>query len=110
MAVKRVGSFGEIGRVGHGAEDRLRSDLEREWRRGDPSAGEPLIYEVREPRSGALHIYVVWDALEPLSHERRSILITDVLAAVAPSDVPNLTLAMGLTGREAEEMGIETHI
>lgn len=87
----------------------LTRTLMEEWMHPRES-GQPVIVvegDEREPR----HIYVIWDAWEGLSQIERSDMIMDVVENLSGQhrfdDLSLVTVAMGLTVREAERMGIE---
>lgn len=82
---------------------KLMKALGDEWE-SPRTSGEPLI--VLEGGEGQpIHIYVIWNEWEGLSELERSEIILNV--AEQRLDDPSLvTVAMGLTAREAERMGI----
>ncbi len=88
----------------------LLAILEQEWRRPDPSATEPVIIEtsdVLRPQQTPTHLYVIWGAWRELAPRRRSEMIMDAyIAARGRAYALNVTLAMGVTPEEAEQLGI----
>lgn len=88
----------------------LLARLEQEWRTPDPAAIEPVIIEtadVLRPQQTPTHLYVVWNAWRDLTQRRRSEMIMDAYIAVrGRAYALNVTLAMGLTPEEADNLGI----
>ncbi|GAB4459961.1 MAG: hypothetical protein OHK0029_23210 [Armatimonadaceae bacterium] len=96
----------------------LEKRLTEEWKGSGavPSgedAGAPVLIEDEQPArihvdSKPLHLYVIWEEWDGLSHQERSEIIMDSYEATHDvRDVVRVTLAMGLTGAEAGKMGLE---
>lgn len=105
MPVRRVTSIHEL-RVPDAHTTSLTERLVAEWRQPSEAA-EPLIIELREPDSGVVHLYVVWGEFEGTEAGRRSEIVMAAYAKVAPFDLQNVALAMGLLHNEALRMGID---
>jgi hypothetical protein len=107
MPVRKLVKVGQL-RV---QEARIRDLVDRlaaEWTAERPGDGEaPAITEMRDPNSGVVHVYVAWAAFHGIGHQQRSEIIMDAYERVAPNDIPNVTLAMGLLPSEAERMGLD---
>lgn len=85
----------------------LRERLVREWEQ--PSlAVQPVLIEAAGDRlSGSKHLYVIWDDWLSLDQQARSEIIMDAYEATHERpDILSVTVAMGLTAKEAESMGI----
>lgn len=106
MPVRRVTSIHEL-RVPNAHTTSLTERLAAEWRQPSEAA-EPLIVELREPDSGVVHLYVVWGEFEGTEPQRRSEIVMAAYAKVAPFDLQNVALALGLLHNdEALRMGVD---
>ncbi len=89
----------------------LLARLKQEWQNPDPSAAEPVIIEtsdVLRPQQTPTHLYVIWSAWRDLTPRRRSEMMMDAYVAVrGRAYALNVTLAMGLTPEEADNLGIK---
>lgn len=104
MPVTRVG-LREARRVPqrHGE---LKKRLIDEWREEPGPEPRPDIVEETEG-DRTVHIYVTWDDWGTLSQEDRSEIIMDAYEeAAGPQKALEVTVAMGLSHREAKRMGI----
>lgn len=104
MPVRRVTSIHEL----HPPHILSITDrLVAEWRQPSEEAAEPLIIELREPISGAVHLYVVWEAFAGMDSGQRSKVVLGAYAEVFPADITNVTYAAGLLHGEALRWGID---
>ncbi|MEQ1566323.1 MAG: hypothetical protein ABMA64_11845 [Myxococcota bacterium] len=107
MPIRRLVKIGEM-RVHDVEAQQIIERLVHEWTSSVPlDVFGPSITEQRDPHSGAVHLYVVWDRFRGIGHQQRSEMIMDAYQQVAPADVRNVTLAMGLTAPEVERMGLD---
>ena len=86
--------------------DKLSADLLNEWRSPSETAGQPVIIE---DGGGAkpVHLYVIWAAWQDMDQVERSEIIMDVYEQVhGQAKALEVTVAMGLTPKEAQRMGI----
>ncbi len=68
---------------------------------------QPLILEEEIPATKSRHVRVIWDRWKELPDEERSAIISDAYAVVEGPDVANtITIADGLTPREAHALGL----
>jgi hypothetical protein len=90
--------------------ERLFEQLLSEWRSPDTGHDEPVIIEESPGNDErANHLYVVWSAWETLTPIERSRLILQAYERYRGHDMANsVTLAMGLTPREAELMSLNS--
>jgi hypothetical protein len=65
----------------------------------------PLIVE-DENRRGTLHVQVVWDEFDEIAPEQRGKIIMDAYEEARPDELSRITIAMGLTHKEATRLGI----
>lgn len=77
----------------------------------DPGARDlpdfPKIY-VETTRTDDLRVWVVWDEWDEVSEVERSQIILEAYEqTLGKAEVQRLTLALGLTRREARDVGIE---
>jgi hypothetical protein len=87
----------------------LTRRLHDEWTK-PKRRGQPLII-IEGNKAQPIHIYVIWDQWGDLSQTERSEIIMDVVDHLSgkhrfPADSP-ITVAMGLTPKEAKRMGIK---
>lgn len=90
----------------------LGARLMAEWQRPGPADGAPIIIVEgeKDPRAG-IHVLVIWDAWTDLHREKRGELVMDAYAATTTAaNVLRVTLALGLTTAEAEEMKLRYEI
>ena len=92
----------------HPATDELRTKLIQEWR-FPTEASQPVMIEAAGDRfNPTTHLYVIWDRWTELSQSERSEVIMDAYEATHDrQQVLTVTIAMGLTAKEAERMGIQ---
>ena len=70
-------------------------------------AGEPQVYlSASDRRIPGKHVYVVWALWGDAEAERRAEIVYDAYARVAPQDIANITLAMGVTPAEWRRLGL----
>lgn len=88
----------------------LLTRLTQEWEQPDPSAAEPVIIETSDalrPQQTPTQLYVIWSEWHNLAPRRRSEMMMDAyIAARGRPFASNVTLAMGLTPEEADNLGI----
>lgn len=87
----------------------LLSRLIAEWRspseQDDPEV--PVVLIEHQKVMDALHIFVVWDGWDELEQVERSGIIMDACTQqLGDEETLKVTVAMGLTRREADRMGI----
>jgi hypothetical protein len=68
--------------------------------------GQPVIYENAIAQTGNFHVTVVWDDWSNLPLQTRSRIILDAYARSDPPKSGKISIAMGLTFREAVDMGL----
>jgi hypothetical protein len=86
----------------------LTDRLVAEWKAKASKAEQPVIIEEGGGPHQPLHVYVVWDEWGELNQLERSTIIVDAFERrYGKTKALNLTVAMGLTPREADRMGIE---
>jgi hypothetical protein len=87
----------------------LTRRLTEEWIK-PREQGQPVIV-LDEQKEGPLHIFVIWDEWQDLDQRERSEIIMDVVEDLRGQhripDMSRRTVAMGLTEKEAQRMGIE---
>jgi len=89
------------------AAQRLKDRLVEEWKDTSSTAAQPIILEEGGTTTQPLHLYVVWDEWDPLPQIERSEIIMDAYEETHnPNAAINVTVAMGLTPREADRLGI----
>jgi hypothetical protein len=72
--------------------------------------GQPLVFEEPPEPAPVNQIYVVWDDWASLSQQQRSeIILRAYERAKGEQPALKITVAMGLTATEAENMGIPAH-
>lgn len=85
----------------------LREQLTHEWEHPSLAAQPVLIEAVGDRMSGSKHLYVIWDDWLSLDQRERSEIIMDAYEATHEGqEILSVTVAMGLTAKEAERMGI----
>lgn len=90
------------------ATDALRQRLIEEWRSPREQAGAPVIIEEEGVGNQPTRLHVIWDDWADLDQEGRSEIIMDAYETVRGRDKSLLvTVAMGLTRKEADRMKIE---
>lgn len=90
-----------------GNNEDLRLRLVDEWRGQVSTEPRPYIIEEEDPRSAAVHVYVIWETWADLDQQARSEVITDAFwEFYGPKRGQDLLVAMGLTPVEATRMGI----
>lgn len=88
------------------AQDLTRR-LVDEWRASESNAAQPVILELRRSKDEPMELYVVWDEWTPLDGVERSEIIMDAFEQrYGRDEFTNVTVAMGLTAREADRMGV----
>ncbi len=90
------------------AHKALVRQLAAEWTMPNGGASEPIINIERDHSGLPAHVYVVWSQWSLIERiERSEIIMEAANFALQPSEVINITLAMGLTPEEAPLMGIQ---
>jgi hypothetical protein len=90
------------------AIDALRQRLIDEWRNPQEQVPAPVIIEEAGTQNRPTRLYVIWDDWTDLDQEERSEIIMDAYETVRGADKAlQVTVAMGLTRREADRMKIE---
>jgi hypothetical protein len=85
----------------------LRERLIHEWQQPSPAAQPVLIEAAGDRMSSSKHLYVIWDDWLSLDQRERSEIIMDAYEGTHErQEVLSVTVAMGLTAKEAERMGI----
>ena len=88
--------------------EELRLRLTQEWEQPSQSAQPVLIEATGDRLSGSTHLYVIWDDWQALDQRERSEIIMQAYQHTHQRpDVLRVTVAMGLTAKEAERMGIQ---
>ena len=103
MPVKRLTHIGETRAMPDHERD-LVDLLVTELQEGTTSEPRPRIYIEDDMRRRVVHLYVVWERWLHIGHEHRSEMILTAYAKVFPEDWIRVTLAMGLTEQEADNM------
>ena len=86
----------------------LKDALINEWKSPDSKAKEPIILIDERPNQ-PIHLYVVWSAWEDMDMQERSEIIMDAFEAVEGLDkCLEVSVALGVTPKEAPKFGIET--
>ena len=86
----------------------LVSSLVDEWKQQDSQAAEPVILEEFNNAGDLIHVYVVWDVWRDMDRtERGEIIMEAAEQRYGHPDVDYVTIAMGLTPREADQMDID---
>jgi hypothetical protein len=87
--------------------EELRKKLTHEWQQPSHAAQPVLIEAAGDRMSGSKQLYVIWDDWVSLDQRERSEIIMDAYEATHERpDVLSVTVAMGVTAKEAERMGI----
>jgi hypothetical protein len=85
--------------------ERLANELAA-WLRGPlDDLTEPFLIENQVPQTHSIHAVVIWDAWKRLERSERSELITKAYELSGRSEGKTVTLAMGVTQREALDLG-----
>lgn len=85
----------------------LRRLLTQEWNTPSAAPQPVLIESAGERMSGSKHLYIIWDRWLSLDQRERSEIIMDAYEAThTRPEVLSVTVAMGLTSKEADRMGI----
>ena len=79
--------------------------LVAELQRNEPTGAGPRIEE-EEQRGNHIHVMVIWDAWNEIGAEERGRIIMDAYEKARPEDILRITVALGLTGAEAEKLMI----
>jgi len=79
-----------------------------EWQAPHDGVDEPLIV-LEAPAAGATpnHVYVIWQEWSDLAPTIRSRVILKAYETIYGADVVNVTIAMGLTKSEADDIGLK---
>ncbi len=86
----------------------LVQQLADEWKTPNTAVAEPAILEEFNNAGDLAHVYVVWSQLEFIDRVERGEIIMDAAEAkYGKSKVGSITIAMGLTPAEAQQMGIQ---
>lgn len=86
----------------------LVAELVEEWRNPESTRQEPVIIEERDRQKLLIHVYVVWSRWDDVDRAQRSEIVMDAAEqCVSQEELLNIVVAMGLTQREAKQMGIE---
>jgi hypothetical protein len=87
------------------AQELLRR-LVAEWKTPDPNALQPIILEEREGKDRT-QVYVIWDDWGDLSGMERSEIVAEAFEQrYGLEETMSLRSAMGLTAKEADNLGI----
>ena len=86
----------------------LKNRLVAEWRNQNPTEPRPTIVQETDDQGVVVHVYVVWSAWGDLDQQARSEIITEAYWEVFDVQGLALTVAMGLTPEEANQMGVST--
>ncbi len=91
-------------------EARLRQIICAELQKNDENSGQPIIQIETTPR-GTIRIIVIWDDWQNLDQGQRSTVIMDAFrdywqSAGTPEKIVDVTIAMGLTAKEAANLGV----
>ena len=85
----------------------LVDELASEWKRPDPSQGEPEIFIERAKPARPGRVYVIWSKWADVDRIERSEIIMEAAQQSLPRDeVLDIVIAMGLTRDEAARMGL----
>ena len=88
--------------------EELRVRLTQEWEHPSQFAQPVLIEAAGDRLSGSTQLYVIWDDWQALDQRERSEIIMQAYEETHErTDVLRVTVAMGLTAKEAERMGIQ---
>jgi hypothetical protein len=89
------------------SNDGLKQRLVAEWREQTAADPRPKIIHEEDSQGQVVHVYVVWDEWGEMEQELRSEIITEAYWDAFGDAGLALTVAMGLTPKEAEKMGID---
>ena len=85
----------------------LKTRLIDEWRNPNSSNQQPIIIVEQKTRYASLNVFVIWDEWRDMEQLERSEMIMDAYREVFGQEASyNVTVAMGLTQKEAERMKI----
>jgi hypothetical protein len=88
------------------AQELLRR-LVSEWKNPDPNAAQPVILEEREGKD-RIQVFVIWDDWGDLTGMERSEIVYEAFEQrYGQLEAFNLRSAMGLTQKEADNLGIK---
>jgi hypothetical protein len=88
--------------------ENLQARLVQEWTLPQTGAVEPVIIEENAQFYQDLkHLYVVWSEWEGLNQRERSRIIMGAYEQIHASGAASVTVAMGLTPKEAARLGVE---
>jgi hypothetical protein len=97
----------KISRAENGQVADLKKQLVAEWKAAKSKAKEPVILVDEGRADEPVHVYVIWSKWMGMDQETRSQVILDAYREVTGDDAVLLvTVAMGLTRGEADNMGI----
>ena len=83
----------------------LQGQLLVEWK--NPSDQTQIVIIEEGGNAQPVHLYVIWEAWEPLDQIDRSEIIMNVFTDIHGADKAlDVTVAMGLTPAEAQRLGI----
>jgi hypothetical protein len=83
------------------------ASLAAEWAHPVAAHTEPVVVEQRDRAGKLSHVYVIWSLWNDVERTQRSEIIMDAAERCFSEDeVLNITIAMGLTAKEAAAMGI----
>ncbi|HVS71908.1 MAG TPA: hypothetical protein VHQ47_11690 [Phycisphaerae bacterium] len=86
--------------------ERLLRELVAEWKNPSDDTSNPVILQEGGGKR-PVHVYVVWEEWAGLDQLERSEIILEAFEEVKGKKAAlEVTVAMGLTAREAERMGI----
>ncbi len=84
----------------------LADELSKTGTSSDPAI--PTIYEEPQPYAGSLHVTVIWSRWAGVPVEQRGAIILDAYQAAGLQDeLRRITVALGLTPEEAQNLGIK---
>jgi hypothetical protein len=73
---------------------------------GTRFGGQPFVYINNVAQTGTLHVTVVWDEWRNVNMQERSQIILDAMEMHDPATTGHITIALGLAGDEALQLGI----
>ena len=106
MAVKRIVKS----RAFTASAKRMVEEIRAEMRRPESSnapKNAPLIVAEDDRSFGHVNYYVIWDAFKSVDHETRTRIVLSAVELEKPKDYKNISIALGLTRSQAEQLGIE---
>lgn len=87
--------------------DELKQRLVAEWQERGSQEPRPKIIHEEDDQGNVVHVFVIWDDWGALDQEMRSEIITEAYWEAFDTAGLALTVAMGLTPKEAERMRID---